>query len=143
MRDPKATISQPDGSATSEEREREWEADEQDRAALLEAWKTFRERHPNRRPKWSHEVIEEERALIEAFEQIREYHFAQVELWPIDRRAAPACFSHVAALHSERRSTRRLVAGAGRFRTESARIIRGSMRQWRCLSALRIAHPDA
>jgi hypothetical protein len=61
MHDPKAIISQPDDSATREEREGEWEANERDRAALLEAWKTFRERHPNKQAKWSHELIEEER----------------------------------------------------------------------------------
>jgi hypothetical protein len=61
MHDPNAVISQPDDRATCEEQEREWEADERDRVALLEAWKTFRERHPNKQVKWSHELIEEER----------------------------------------------------------------------------------
>jgi len=61
MRDPMALVSPPDDGATDRERERELEDDERDRVALMEAWKASRKRHAARQPRWSHELIEEER----------------------------------------------------------------------------------
>jgi hypothetical protein len=61
--EPTVSLPPSDNTGIRDERqqEREWEADEQDRAALMEAWKAFWERHHGASHKWSHELLEDER----------------------------------------------------------------------------------
>ncbi len=61
MHDSNRVLSQTDAKASAEDQAREWEADEQEREALLQAWKSFRLRHAGEARKWSHELIDEER----------------------------------------------------------------------------------